>query len=222
MLAQTSRPPAALADPRQWTDGLTAALLGPGARSARPDGASPVVRGGRGRGAGGRGIPRRGLPPDGVTVEPYPRGHGWTTASGPGILSAPTIGGLSRRRPPSGRWSAAPQPPGDNERVTDLPRAAVTCAAKLATLPLRGRSRRSRSRQPGRGKPAEAVAAEMQARAATQLFTVLGELAASNKFGQALSISRPRGPRRLPVLYRAMLTKLQDSAPATPPPGSRK
>ena len=70
----------------------------------------------------------------------------------------------------------------------------MTRAAKLATLPLgyAGRAALGLGKRVG-GKPAEAVAAEMQARAATQLFTVLGELkGGAMKFGQALSI--PTGP----------------------------
>ena len=103
--------------------------------------------------------------------------------------------------------------------MTDLPRAAVTRAAKLATLPLgyAGRAALGLGKRVG-GKPAEAVAAEMQARAATQLFTVLGELkGGAMKFGQALSIFEAAWPEEAAAPYRAMLTKLQDSAPAMPP-----
>ena len=103
--------------------------------------------------------------------------------------------------------------------MTDLPRAAVTRAAKLATLPLgyAGRAALGLGKRVG-GKPAEAVAAEMQARAATQLFTVLGELkGGAMKFGQALSIFEAAWPEEAAAPYRAMLTKLQDSAPALPP-----
>jgi len=103
--------------------------------------------------------------------------------------------------------------------VTDLPRAAVTRAAKLATLPLgyAGRAALGLGKRVG-GRPAELVAAEMQARAATQLFTVLGELkGGAMKFGQALSIFEAAWPEETAAPYRAMLTKLQDSAPALPP-----
>ena len=68
------------------------------------------------------------------------------------------------------------------------------------------------------GKPAEAVAAEMQARAATQLFTVLGELkGGAMKFGQAMSVFESALPEEIAGPYRATLTKLQDSAPPLPP-----
>lgn len=95
----------------------------------------------------------------------------------------------------------------------------MTRAAKLATLPLgyAGRAALGLGKRVG-GKPAEAVAAEMQARAATQLFTVLGELkGGAMKFGQALSIFESALPEEAAAPYRAMLTKLQDSAPALPP-----
>ncbi len=65
--------------------------------------------------------------------------------------------------------------------------------------------------------PAEIVAAELQARTAQQLFQVLGELkGGAMKFGQALSIFEAALPEDLAVHYRAMLTKLQDSAPPMP------
>ena len=103
--------------------------------------------------------------------------------------------------------------------MSDLPKAAVTRAAKLATLPLgyAGRAALGLGKRVG-GKPAEAVAAEMQARAAAQLFTILGELkGGAMKFGQALSIFEAAWPEEAAAPYRAMLTKLQDSAPALPP-----
>ena len=67
------------------------------------------------------------------------------------------------------------------------------------------------------GRPAEAVAAEMQARTAEQLFKVLGELkGGAMKFGQALSIFESALPEELAAPYRATLTKLQDAAPPMP------
>jgi len=61
--------------------------------------------------------------------------------------------------------------------VTDLPRRAVTRTAKLASLPLgfAGRTALGLGKRVG-GRPAEVVAAEVQARTAEQLFKVLGEL----------------------------------------------
>jgi predicted unusual protein kinase regulating ubiquinone biosynthesis (AarF/ABC1/UbiB family) len=67
------------------------------------------------------------------------------------------------------------------------------------------------------GKPAELVAAEVQARTADQLFKVLGELkGGAMKFGQAMSIFEAAMPEDLAGPYRAMLTKLQDAAPPMP------
>ncbi len=102
--------------------------------------------------------------------------------------------------------------------MTDLPRYAVTRAAKLAALPIgyAGRAAIGLGKRVG-GKPAEIVAAELRARSAEQLFAVLGELkGGAMKFGQALSIFESALPDEVAGPYRAMLTKLQDSAPALP------
>jgi predicted unusual protein kinase regulating ubiquinone biosynthesis (AarF/ABC1/UbiB family) len=67
------------------------------------------------------------------------------------------------------------------------------------------------------GRSAELVAAELQARTADQLFSVLGQLkGGAMKFGQALSIMEAAMPEELAGPYRATLTKLQDSAPPMP------
>lgn len=89
---------------------------------------------------------------------------------------------------------------------------------KLATLPLgfAGRTALGLGKRVG-GKPAELVAAEVQARTADQLFKVLGELkGGAMKFGQAMSIFEAAMPEDLAGPYRAMLTKLQDAAPPMP------
>jgi predicted unusual protein kinase regulating ubiquinone biosynthesis (AarF/ABC1/UbiB family) len=102
--------------------------------------------------------------------------------------------------------------------VSDLPRRAVTRTAKLAALPLgfAGRTAIGLGKRVG-GKPAELVAAEVQARTAEQLFKVLGELkGGAMKFGQALSIFEAALPDELAGPYRATLTKLQDAAPPMP------
>ncbi len=102
--------------------------------------------------------------------------------------------------------------------MNDLPRRAVTRTARLATLPigLAGRTAVGLGKRVG-GKPAEAVAAEVQARTAEQMFKVLGELkGGAMKFGQALSIFEAAMPEELAGPYRATLTKLQDSAPPMP------
>jgi predicted unusual protein kinase regulating ubiquinone biosynthesis (AarF/ABC1/UbiB family) len=102
--------------------------------------------------------------------------------------------------------------------VNDLPRRAVTRTAKLASLPLgfAGRTALGLGKRVG-GRPAELVAAEVQARTAEQLFKVLGELkGGAMKFGQALSIFEAAMPEELAAPYRATLTKLQDAAPPMP------
>jgi predicted unusual protein kinase regulating ubiquinone biosynthesis (AarF/ABC1/UbiB family) len=102
--------------------------------------------------------------------------------------------------------------------VTDLPRKAVVRTARLASLPLgvAGRTTLGIGKRIG-GKPAELVAAEIQARTADQLFRVLGELkGGAMKFGQALSIIEAALPEELASPYRSALVKLQDSAPPMP------
>lgn len=102
--------------------------------------------------------------------------------------------------------------------MSDLPRRAVTRTAKLATLPLglAGRTAVGLGKRVG-GRPAELVAAEVQARTAEQLFKVLGELkGGAMKFGQALSVFEAAMPEELAGPYRATLTKLQDAAPPMP------
>ena len=89
---------------------------------------------------------------------------------------------------------------------------------KLAALPLSlaGRTAMGLGKRVG-GKPAELVAAEVQARTAEQLFKVLGELkGGAMKFGQAMSIFEAAMPEELAGPYRATLTKLQDAAPPMP------
>jgi len=102
--------------------------------------------------------------------------------------------------------------------VSQLPRKAVMRTAKLATLPLgfAGRTALGLGKRVG-GRPAELVAAEVQARTAEQIFKVLGELkGGAMKFGQALSIFEAAMPEEFAGPYRATLTKLQDAAPPMP------
>jgi predicted unusual protein kinase regulating ubiquinone biosynthesis (AarF/ABC1/UbiB family) len=106
----------------------------------------------------------------------------------------------------------------DNGQVTDLPRRAVSRTAKLATLPLgfAGRTALGLGKRVG-GKPAEAVAAEVQLRTAEHMFRVLGELkGGAMKVGQAMSVFEAAIPEELAAPYRASLAKLQDAAPALP------
>ena len=68
------------------------------------------------------------------------------------------------------------------------------------------------------GRPAEVVAAEMQARTAEQVFSVLGQLkGGAMKVGQAMSVFEAALPEEVAGPYRATLTRLQDAAPALPP-----
>ena len=102
--------------------------------------------------------------------------------------------------------------------MSELPRRAVTRTARLASLPLgfAGRTAVGLGKRVG-GKPAEAVAAELQARTAEQLFKVLGELkGGAMKFGQAMSVMEAALPEEMAGPYRATLTKLQEAAPPLP------
>jgi predicted unusual protein kinase regulating ubiquinone biosynthesis (AarF/ABC1/UbiB family) len=102
--------------------------------------------------------------------------------------------------------------------VNDLPRRAAARTARLAGLPLgyAGRATLGLGRRLG-GRPAEIVAAEVQARTAEQLFRVLGELkGGAMKFGQAMSVFEAALPEHLAGPYRDTLTKLQESAPPLP------
>ncbi len=102
--------------------------------------------------------------------------------------------------------------------VSDLPRRAVTRSAKLASLPIgfAGRTALGVGKRTF-GKPAEAVAMEIQARTAEQLFKVLGELkGGAMKLGQMLSIFEAALPPEIAGPYRATLTRLQEAAPPLP------
>ena len=102
--------------------------------------------------------------------------------------------------------------------MSDIPRRAVTRSAKLASLPLgvAGRATLGLGKRIG-GRPAEIVAAELQARTAEQLFQVLGQLkGGAMKFGQALSVFEAALPEEVAAPYRAALTKLQEAAPPLP------
>ncbi|RSN54866.1 AarF/ABC1/UbiB kinase family protein [Actinomadura sp. WAC 06369] len=110
------------------------------------------------------------------------------------------------------------RPIADNGRVSDLPRRAVTRSAKLASLPLgfAGRTALGVGKRTF-GRPAEAVAMEIQTRTAEQLFKVLGELkGGAMKLGQMLSIFEAALPPEIAGPYRATLTKLQEAAPPLP------
>jgi predicted unusual protein kinase regulating ubiquinone biosynthesis (AarF/ABC1/UbiB family) len=102
--------------------------------------------------------------------------------------------------------------------VSDIPRRSISRTAKLVGLPLghAGRAAVGIGKRVG-GRPAEAVAAEIQARTGEQLFSVLGQLkGGAMKFGQALSVLEAALPEETVAPYRAALTKLQDAAPPMP------
>ena len=102
--------------------------------------------------------------------------------------------------------------------MEDLPRRAAARTVRLAGLPLgyAGRATLGLGRRIG-GRPAEVVAAEVQARTAEQLFKVLGELkGGAMKFGQAMSVFEAALPENLAGPYRETLTRLQESAPPLP------
>ena len=102
--------------------------------------------------------------------------------------------------------------------VSDIPRRALTRSAKMAGLPLgmAGRATVGLGKRIG-GRPAEVVAAELQARTAEQIFQVLGQLkGGAMKFGQAMSIFEAALPEDVAAPYRLALTKLQEAAPPLP------
>jgi predicted unusual protein kinase regulating ubiquinone biosynthesis (AarF/ABC1/UbiB family) len=102
-----------------------------------------------------------------------------------------------------------------NDPVTDIPERRAARAAKLAALPLgvAGRATIGLGKRMT-GKPADEVAADLQARTAQQIFTVLGELkGGAMKLGQALSVFEAALPEETAAPYREALTKLQEAAP---------
>ena len=102
--------------------------------------------------------------------------------------------------------------------MVDLPKNPLTRGVRIAALPVSyaGRTALGLGKRVG-GRPAEAVAAELQARTAEQMFKVLGELkGGAMKFGQALSIFEAALPEDIAGPYRATLTKLQEAAPPLP------
>jgi hypothetical protein len=67
------------------------------------------------------------------------------------------------------------------------------------------------------GRPAESVAAQVQARTAAQLFQTLGQLkGGAMKVGQALSAMEAALPAELAAPYRDALERLQEAAPPMP------
>lgn len=101
---------------------------------------------------------------------------------------------------------------------SEIPQRRVARTAKLASLPLgvAGRATVGLGRRMT-GRSAEQVAADLQARTAEQLFTVLGELkGGAMKLGQALSVFEAALPEESAAPYREALTRLQEAAPPLP------
>jgi predicted unusual protein kinase regulating ubiquinone biosynthesis (AarF/ABC1/UbiB family) len=102
--------------------------------------------------------------------------------------------------------------------VNDIPQRRGARTARLASLPLgvAGRATVGFGKRMT-GKSSEAVTADLQARTAEQLFTVLGELkGGAMKLGQALSVFEAALPEDSAAPYREALTKLQEAAPPMP------
>jgi predicted unusual protein kinase regulating ubiquinone biosynthesis (AarF/ABC1/UbiB family) len=101
--------------------------------------------------------------------------------------------------------------------VSDIPQRRAR-TVKLASLPLgvAGRATLGLGKRIT-GKSAADVTAELQARTAEQLFTVLGELkGGAMKLGQALSVFEAALPEDVAAPYREALTRLQEAAPPMP------
>ncbi len=103
--------------------------------------------------------------------------------------------------------------------MTDIPQRGVARTARLARLPLgvAGRATVGLGRRLT-GQSADDVQAELAARTAEQLFSVLGQLkGGAMKFGQALSVFEAALPEEAAAPYREALTKLQEAAPPMAP-----
>ncbi|HET9442395.1 MAG TPA: AarF/ABC1/UbiB kinase family protein, partial [Acidimicrobiales bacterium] len=101
-----------------------------------------------------------------------------------------------------------------------IPQGGLRRTVRLVGLPAThaGRVALGIGRRLG-GQPAAAVAAEVQARTAAQLFRTLGELkGGAMKLGQAMSAMEALLPAELAGPYREALTLLQEAAPALPTP----
>ena len=102
--------------------------------------------------------------------------------------------------------------------MSDIPQRRGARTARLASLPLgvAGRATVGFGKRMT-GKSAAEVTADLQARTAEQLFTVLGELkGGAMKLGQALSVFEAALPEESAAPYREALTKLQEAAPPMP------
>ncbi|MFF4593286.1 ABC1 kinase family protein [Amycolatopsis sp. NPDC001319] len=101
------------------------------------------------------------------------------------------------------------------DRESAMPRRGAARTAKLASIPLgiAGRAVGGWGKRLA-GQSAEQVSATLSAKAAEQLFEVLGTLkGGAMKFGQALSVFEAAVPDDMAKPYREALTKLQSAAP---------
>ncbi|WAL64756.1 AarF/UbiB family protein [Amycolatopsis cynarae] len=103
----------------------------------------------------------------------------------------------------------------DDRDASALPRRTAARTAKLASLPLgiAGRAVGGWGRRLS-GQSAKDVNAALSAKAAEQLFEVLGTLkGGAMKFGQTLSVFEAAVPDEMAAPYRDALTRLQSAAP---------
>ncbi|GAB2726980.1 ABC1 kinase family protein [Nocardia thraciensis] len=104
--------------------------------------------------------------------------------------------------------------------MSEIVRRRSSRNAKLAKIPLgiAGRAAVGFGRKLAGGDRGE-INAELNQKAAEQLFAVLGELkGGAMKFGQALSVMEAAVPEEFGEHYREALTKLQAAAPPLPAP----
>ena len=102
--------------------------------------------------------------------------------------------------------------------VSEIPRKSSARTAKLASIPLgmAGRAAMGFGRKLAGGDKGE-IDAQLSAKAAEQLFAVLGELkGGAMKLGQALSVMEAAIPEEFAEPYRESLNKLQAAAPPLP------
>lgn len=102
--------------------------------------------------------------------------------------------------------------------VSEIVRRSSSRNAKLAKIPLgiAGRAAVGFGRKLAGGDKGE-INAELNQKAAEQIFSVLGELkGGAMKFGQALSVMEAAVPEEFGEHYREALTKLQAAAPPLP------
>ncbi|MEV0245460.1 AarF/UbiB family protein [Nocardia sp. NPDC050712] len=102
--------------------------------------------------------------------------------------------------------------------MSEIVRRGSSRNAKLAKIPLgiAGRAAVGFGKRLAGGDKSE-ISAQLNQKAAAQLFTVLGELkGGAMKFGQALSVMEAAIPEEFGEHYREALTKLQAAAPPMP------